>query len=74
MIYKRAIQRESTKNLRQSESTVLQEDTKIALFHLEKKKGGERVTRAVFYEHMKHCEYEIGKRAIQAKEPEDKDK
>lgn len=33
-----------------------------------------KVARSDFYEHMKHCECEIGERILQAKEPEDKDK
>lgn len=49
VIYNRAIQKESTKNLRQSGSTMLQEDAKLALFHLGKKKGTERLPELVFF-------------------------
>lgn len=48
VIYKRAIQRESTQNLRQHGSTMLQEDAKIALFHLGKKKEGEKLPEVIF--------------------------
>lgn len=74
-MYKKDAQVSATKIIGESESPMLQEDTKIALFHLEKKKKKKRLARvrAVFYEHMKHCEHEIRKRTIQAKEAEDKD-
>lgn len=48
VIYKRAIQKESTKNLRQSRSTMSQEDTRIALFRPGKKKGAERLPELFF--------------------------
>lgn len=75
-MYKKDAQISATKIIRESGSPTLQEDTKIVLFHLEKKKGEKRLAgvRAGFYEDMKPCENEIWKRTIQAKEPEDKDR
>lgn len=75
-MYKKDAQIPATKYIRGSGSPMLQEDTRTASFHLEKKKGETRLAgvRAGFYEHVKHCERETRKRTIQAKEPEGKDR